>query len=141
MSIISQIVARLEDQCADTFRIFGLAGDLAALKDKAPLAAPAVYVFVKSEASEGNPNFMAVRQLTQIDIGLMLITRNIADAKGGAAAEDIEALKDAVRAALVGYEPEGCHTPIENIGGELVNASSGTVWWEHTIGVSFLLGA
>lgn len=140
MSIVSEIIAELTAQVSGTFRIIGRAGDLAALKDGLPAALPALYVFVSQEASDENKRATGRSlQLTHLDVALVIVTRNVADARQGAAAEDIEELKAAALAAIVGWQPASASGLIEAIGGEMVKAAAGAVWWEHTVGVSFFL--
>lgn len=137
MSIVSEIAERLKTECGETFRIVGRAGDLAAVKDK-PLSMPAAYVFTKEEASEENERAIGPSaQRTHLDIGVVIVTANLSDPKGGAAADDIDELKDAVRDALVGWQPASAQTGIENVGGEIVKTVGGTVWWEHTFSTLF----
>lgn len=139
MSILSEIETRFRTKCESVFGEIGLVGDLSELKDAKPLILPAAYLFIKEERSDDSAVFGVTRQLTELDIGLMLITQNLSDKRGGAAASDIEALKDASRVALVGWQPASAQSPVENIGGQLVKAANSVVWWEHTFGVSFLL--
>lgn len=139
MSLISEIKERFDDQCGDIFRVIGLVSDLAALKDIKPLATPAAYIFIKSEASGPNTLMNGLRQRTEFDIGIMLITTNVSDAKGAAAAVDIETLKGATRGALVGWQPASAAGAIENIGGEIVKAANSTIWWEHVVGAAAYL--
>lgn len=137
MSIIGEILARLKSETGATFRIVGGAGDLAQVKD-VPLALPAAYVFVKQEDSEPNARATGPSlQITALDVGIVIVTANIADARGAAAAADIESLKMAVRDALVGWHPASAASAVENVGGQMVKTSGGTVWWEHTVSTTF----
>lgn len=137
MSIIGEIIARTKEQCGETFRIIGGAGDLAQVKDQ-PLALPAAYVFVKDEASEPNARATGPSlQITALDIGIVIVTANLGDGRGAAAAADIEALKTSIRDALVGWNPPSAASAVQNIGGQMVKTVGGTVWWEHTVSTSF----
>lgn len=139
MSLIEEIAERLRTECGNDFRIVGLAGDLAAIKER-PTAMPAAYVYVIEEASEKNERLNGHLQRTEVDVGVMLITSNVADRQGGAAASDIEALKAHMRAALAGWQPASAEEPLDNVGGKLVKANAGAVWWEHVFGAAFYIG-
>lgn len=140
MSIVDEVIEKLKTECGDLFRIIGTAADMAALKDARPPAMPAAYVYIVEEASEENSRANGPSlQRTEVDLGLMIVTTNVSDAKGGAAARDLEALKIAARTALVGHQPASADDPIENVGGKLVKANAGTVWWENTFGTAFYL--
>lgn len=140
MSIVDEALAKLRAECSDLFRTLGTAADMAALKDGRPTAMPAAYLYIVEEASDDNTRLNGPSlQRTEVDLGLMIITANLSDAKGGAAARDLEALKIAARRALVGWQPASADTPIENVGGKLVKANAGAVWWENTFGTAFFL--
>lgn len=139
MSLIDEIAERLRTECGSDFRFVGLAGDLAAVKER-PTAMPAAYVYVIEEASEENERLNGHLQRSEVDVGVMLITSNVADPRGGAAAGDIEVLKTHVRTALAGWQPASADEALDNIGGKLVKANAGAVWWEHVFGAAFYIG-
>ncbi|HQS08721.1 MAG: hypothetical protein B7Y12_02170 [Rhizobiales bacterium 24-66-13] len=136
--ILSQILERLRTDPATPFALVEGAAELAALSD-APAALPALYVFVKEEASAENTRGNGTLQRTEMDLGALIITGNVADATGGAAAEDLEQLKTAVRNRLVGWQAPSADDAITHVGGTLVRARGGTVWWEMTLATAFYL--
>lgn len=130
--IVSEIIARLVDQADPKFAIIAGSADLASLGSAKPTALPAAYVFISEEAASDNERVNAVLQRMELDVAVVVIAGNVSDAKGGAAAADVEALKRGVRRAIVGWQPPSADDVLLNVGGKLVRAANGTVWWELT---------
>lgn len=130
MSIVADIIARLKAIDPPAFAIVEGAAEFAAI-DTVPLAMPAAYVLVESEESEENVRMTGpVLQRCVADVAVVIVTDNVSDHTGAAAAGDIEALKAAARGALVGLVPASSQdgAPVEHISGELLKAKGGTVW-------------
>lgn len=141
MSIVSDIVARLNAIDPQIFSIVGNAADFAAV-DTLPLARPAAYVFVKEEASGDNERATGpVLQRCEADVAVVIVTDNVSDHHGGAASADLETLKVAVRAALVGFVPAASDdgTPIEHLSGRLIRFRQGTVWHEELFSAAYFV--
>lgn len=141
MSIVSEICDRLKAINPPVFRIVEDAAAFAALNGE-PKATPAVYVLVEEEQSADNERMTGpVMQRVEADIAAVIVTRNVSDAIGGAAAGDIEALKAAVRKALIGLVPAASQggDPIIHISGNLLKARNGHVWWRELFGAAFYL--
>ena len=88
--MIASILDRLKTQCP-AFRLFGRVADLAALEASqgAPRAVPAIYAFVAEEAAAENERVTGpLLQRNEIDVALLIITRNVSDPAGGAASGD-----------------------------------------------------
>jgi hypothetical protein len=137
MSIVSDIITRLKDTPSSPFRLCETAAELASIRDK-PLALPAVYVLITNESAE--PSAYAtgkVRQRLEVDIAVVIVTGNVSDSRGAAASSDVDALKQFVRAALLGFELSPEHDPLEYVSGEMIRASNGTVWFECMFSTAF----
>ena len=137
MSAVSEIQTELLAIDPPVFRIVGGAADFAAIAD-APHAFPAAYVFVEEEASAENETITGpVVQRMESDIAVVIVTKNLTDAKGAAAAAEIETLKTTVRAKLIGFVPEATQdgTPVTHIAGALLKAKGGYVWHRELFGV------
>lgn len=139
--IVREIIARLKDLASPPFALVAGSADLAALGSARPPALPAAYVFVSEEAAGENERVNAVLQRMEIDVSVVVVAGNVSDVHGGAAAADSEALKRAVRAALVGWQPASAEDVVTNVGGKLVRAAGGTVWWELTFATATYEGA
>jgi hypothetical protein len=138
--MIQEIIAQLLAGTAGTFALVEGAAELAAI-DSAPAQTPAAYVFSKGEASAENERLTGVLQRTEVDIGVVIITANVADGTGAAAAADLEVLKAAVRSALIGWQPASADDVITHVGGELIRARDGVVWWEMTLASAYYVEA
>jgi hypothetical protein len=135
--IVAEIIARLAD--ANAFAMIEGAAELAALKDAAPPASPAAYVFIDEEAAEPNDRMNAVLQRVEVDVSVVIMATNVSDATGGAGSDDVETLKAAATAVLVGWQPESAADVVTYVGARLVRARSGTVTVEMTFATAFYL--
>jgi hypothetical protein len=140
MSIVSELRALLDAIDPPVFRIVGGAAEFAALAGE-PKATPAAYVLVEEEQSEDNARMTGpVLQRVEADVAVIIVTRNVADNSGAAAAEEIETLKAKVRGALMGFVPssEGSD-PITHVSGNLLKAKSGNVWQRELFAAAYYL--
>lgn len=138
MSVESEIMAALEAIDPPVFRVVAGAADFGAVGDK-PHATPAAYVITEEEVSEASSRATGpVLQRTEMDIAVVIITSNLSDLTGGAAAGDIVALKHQVRRALVGLVPAASEdgTPVTHLSGAMLKAKGGYVWWRELYAAS-----
>ena len=73
-----------------------------------------------------------VQQRLQRDVMVLMVTEDLADPLGDAAADALESLKSYVRDRLIGFVPSDMVDPITHVGGEVVEAGNGAVWFEDT---------
>lgn len=138
MTVNAEIQARLKDMDPPLFRIVEGAAAFAALVGE-PKATPAAYVLTEEEVSSDNLRMTGpVLQRTEGDIAVIIVTRNVADSTGGAAADDIEVLKEAVRRRVIGFIPTSSPDgePVIHISGNLLKARSGSVWQRELFGTA-----
>lgn len=133
--IADEIIARLLAVDPPLFSIVDGAAALAQIKDQ-PLAMPAAYVFVVEEASGPNERISTSLQRTEVDLSVIIIVSSVADPQGEAAAGSIDGLKRAVRLSLCGWQPPSAADLIAHVGGKLVKARDGTVWWDDRFGTA-----
>ncbi len=139
MSLVSEIQGRLSAIDPAVFRLVAGAAAFSALSGQPP-ATPAAYVLIEEEQSAENERITGpVMQRTEADIAVIIVTRNVADNTGAAAAEDVETLKAAVRAALIGFVPAGAQggDPLTHISGNLLKAKSGNVWQRELFAAAY----
>lgn len=131
--MIPAILARLADQ-VPALRLVEGAAEFAALVDgeRLPRAMPAAYGFLAGETGSDSPTWSRTRQRVPVQIGLVLVARNVADARGEAAAADIDTLRAAVRAALLGWVPAAGCAPMQFASGALAAFRAGALWWLDT---------
>lgn len=139
--IVAEIIDRLRAEAMPPFALVEGAAELAAIGGGAPMAQPAAYVFLGEEASAENDRIGALLQRTDCGISIVIVAGNVSDARGAAAAGDIEALKTAVRSCLLGWQPPSADDVITAAGGQMVRVRDGYVWWEMTLATAYYLEA
>lgn len=129
--IVAQIIQRLLDTEGSPFALVEGAAQLASLGAGRPNAVPAAYVYVTEEAAAENERATGpALQRMEIDVTVLVIVENVSDGQGAAASADVEAVKGFARAALLGWEPPAAGDIVSIVGGRLVRAKDGLVWWE-----------
>jgi hypothetical protein len=139
--IVPETIGRLKTAPQTPLRLVDGAAALAAIGTAKPLATPAGYVFVAEEAAAENSRATGVLQRVEMDVSVVLVTQNVSDALGGAAAGDVEALKAWTKAQLLGWQPPSAEDVLTYVGGRMVRARDGLVWWELTFATATYLEA
>lgn len=132
MSTIPEIKARL--LAAPTlFTMVRGATSLAQVKDRPDAVLPVAYVLSAREVSGDNTRMTGnILQLQERDVMVVIVAEDLGDADGDTVIDPLEALKSFVRGRLIGFKPTDMVTPITHVGGEVVQAVAGTVWFEDT---------
>lgn len=135
------MIQSILDRLQETGTPFAIAGGAAALADvkDAPLAFPAVYVFISDERSSENQRMGTILQRTVATIGVIIVTKNVSAINNAAAATDIEVLRRYCRKKLLGFIPTDAEDPMEHAAGELQQALSGVVWFEDAYTTSYYI--
>ncbi|WP_417691546.1 hypothetical protein [Roseibium sp.] len=134
MSLVRDIIAQLLAS-QTVFKMVGGAADFSMIETRRS-GTPAAYVMVADEASGENERATGrILQRLETDIAVVIVTDNLSDGRGGAAADDIEELKTFVRARLIGFEPSDAAEPVTHISGDLIKAHGGAVWFEDRYSV------
>lgn len=104
-----------------------------------PAACPAAYVVPAVETA--GPNAFVgtgvVRQLIDADLSLFLVAFDVTGSASAGGGQAIGALKAAARDALIGWTPPSAHMEITELGGRIVLAVDGHVWWEMGLATSY----
>lgn len=137
--LIGLIHARLAASLSGQFAVIERAAGLAALDGQLPTV-PALYIYMGEEGGAPNSRLNGVLQDVECDVICLIVTSQLADRTGGAASGEIETLKAAVRASLIGYQPADQSRPMTLGGGVLIRAR-GQVWWEYTFTTSYMIEA
>jgi hypothetical protein len=133
---IQQLLGQIDPP---VFRLVDGAAAYAALSGE-PKAMPAAYVITELEVSGENERMTGpVLQRTEVDMAVVIVTRNVADNSGGAAAADIDGLKAKVRGKLIGFVPTSSQAgePVTHIEGKLLRMKSGVVWQRELFGAAY----
>ncbi len=129
--MIAALLARVK-----TIAQIRLAAGLAewSVLDAPPLLSPAAYVLPAATAAQ--PNGVAAggfRQALSETAQVMLLVRNLRDPRAEAASLDLIALRDIVRANLLGWVPLSGWEPLELVEGRLFEAEDGVAVWRDLV--------
>ena len=140
MSLVDEVITRLNMIDPLPFALIEGAAEFASI-ETIPTALPAAYVFIRGEAAEENSRATGpVLQRCESDLAVIVVSSNVTDSTGSAAAGDIEALKAAVRGALIGFVPEASRgDPLEYVSGQMLRFRSGTAWFELVFASPFYI--
>ena len=127
--MVDDIIVRLKT--APVLKLVAGAADFSAASESRPKALPAAYVLPLSERVLHNDGLGDdVTQVVEATYGIALALSNVSDAKGGAAAIDLDTLRDAVREALLGWCPAGCEDTFSYAAGALLGFANQVIWWQ-----------
>ena len=130
--MISDIIERLQ-ALPEFLAVSGAAG-FASAADPAtgkPRAVPAAFVLRLSESGEPSLTYMRAEQRVGVAVGIVIVARNLQDAKGAEAIADLDALRAAARTALLGWAPPNAD-PLIFDAGSLLAFKNGNVWWQDS---------
>lgn len=124
---VGPIKQRLKDEVTAFKTVAGAAALAAALQNGQ--FSHSAYVFVSKVGAGDNQLANRVSQLVPVEVTAAYWVRNVSDATGEAAQEEIEDLRESVIAALLGWSPAGIASPFLYRGGEVIDFRFGTVLW------------
>jgi len=137
--VIAEIRARLGEVAA--LRHIGDAAGFQVASERNPPAHPAAFVLNTRQSGGPSGNVQRTRQKVAASVGIVLVVRNVADAQGGAAGADIDSLRGAVLAKLLGWSPTAAHGPLEFDNGQLLAFRDGYLWWQDSYRTYFQISA
>ena len=125
---IDVVKAKLAE--VNALKFIGEAADFQAAAENNPTITPAAYVIEMGETPEPNKLGDIIIQKVSTSVGIVLVVKNLTDAKGVAAGADMRILKREVKDKLYGFVPgEGC-APFERGNGHLLAFQKGHMWWQ-----------
>ena len=134
--MIDAVIARLAVR--PELKLVAGAAEFQAASASNPKAAPAAYVFLLSEvASPNSLGNVGVLQRVQAHIGVSIAVRNVADAQGAASGQDLQAVRQAVKVALLGWPPAAGHEPLERVSSDLLAFRDGYLWWQDVYATAY----
>ena len=113
------------------FKLFETAAAFAALQAP-PAQLPAIFVLPIGSQASANTLATGMRQRVLETTGVVILSGNLRDPRGGAAAADIEELRAMVRGALVGWSPGAAWEPMQLGTGRLLDITEGVLAWQET---------
>lgn len=138
--MIAEVIGKLDDTRGETglHLVEGAAQFQAIVESqKNPTATPAAFVLPMRELPGDRPFSGSDIQKFDIAVAVVLVVRNVADVKGAAALDALQALRDAVKLALLGWVPLTGYASLARGQGNLLAFKDGHLWWQDTYTSSF----
>lgn len=126
--MIDTVISRLDTQVAALKTVAGTVEF--AVAETAAKQLPAAYVIPLTEKPSGNALETGVEQHVVVRFGVALAVLNVKDARGQAGQAALKTLRDAVSAALLGWEPLAGYDPVLFGGGQILKLGNGVMWWQ-----------
>lgn len=137
--MIAEIIARLQAQVTSLKVVSGVADFSTAALNK-PMATPAAFVLLASESAEDNQLLGAFDQRISVVFTVILALSNRRDPTGAAAMDDLEALRTAIKSALLAWCPTPANgEPVRFGSGQLLRFDDGLLWWADEFRVTTYL--
>lgn len=132
-SMAAAIAIRLEEELGDELRTVGTTANLAAgLEEiiKQRHALPAAYVHPLSDRADRNRYVTGLVGQNVVQLtGVLLVVAAQGARRTGPIADAVDALKDTVRATLIGWTPDPELSPVELADGDIVHVGGGVAVW------------
>jgi hypothetical protein len=129
---LDEIVDRLKATAMPPLRLVGKSADMPSAQgqSRGVVQSPSAYVVPIGDNAAPN-RFATGAHIQEVaeTFGVLLVVRDLSDAKGGAAAASFSTVKAAIRNSLVAWTPNNVDMPIELVDGRMVDVINGEVWW------------
>lgn len=127
--LLSELQTRVKDQLPG-LRQVGTSADVVSAMAGA-VTAPAAFVVPMGEDGRDIGLLSTTSQAVAQSFGVLHVVSNRRDAKVGAALDDLEALRAALKAALIGWVPDAATgEPVSFTSGKLLKFDDeGRLWW------------
>lgn len=127
--LLGELQTRVKDQLPG-LRQVGASADMVSAMAGA-VTAPAAFVLPMGEDGKDIGLLSTTSQAVVQSFGVLHVVSNRRDARGGAALDDLEALRAALKAALIGWVPDAATgEPVSFTSGKLVKFDDeGRLWW------------
>ena len=128
--MISATVAQLEAISSSPIDKVGVALNLSSALGHKPARSVECYVMPISERATGNRRTTGkALQEVQVTIGVVTAVRALNDPTGERSKDRLEVVRQSVRDALFGWQPEGASTYYLLGNSDLVQMAPGAIWW------------
>lgn len=125
---LSPVVARLKEALVG-FVAIGSAADIEAIGN-GPVFTPSAFVAPMSESAEVDGEVGPFDQRVTTLFSVILVVSNVSDETGAAALGGLQAMRDQVMQALLGWSPDAeFGEPIYYHGGDLGRFADSQMWW------------
>lgn len=99
--------------------------------------------FVLPARDRASPNSFLSQGVVQQQIGsefaVLIAARNLEDATGAATADELNALRAEIRAALLNWTPEGAEIGCEYVAGEILGFEDAVILWQEIYRTEYMI--
>lgn len=136
--MIAEIISRLNtNKGALGLNLVAGAAEFQKAAESNPTATPAAYVLPMDETPSANQFSGDDIQLIRTSAAVVLVVRNVADARGAAVQADLATLRDAVKTSLLGWAPVAGYDTLSRGRSTLMAFRDSHMWWQDTYLSSF----
>lgn len=138
--MIAETIARLEaNKTAAGLKLVDGAAQFQALVEerKNPASHPAAFVLPMGERPGSSQFSGNDLQLVQVSVAIVLVIRNVADATGKKALDDLQTVRNGVKLQLLGWVPLEGYDTVWRGRGDLLAFKDGHLWWQDVYHSSF----
>lgn len=130
--MIVEIVEALKARTASTFggRIAG-AAEFAVIEQDAKLIYPCAYVILLDDAAEPNTSDNGYKQTVRDAFAVIVLLSNSADELGNSSVVQVLPIRNVLNRALLSWQPDSEHGPIEYEGGQLLTVDRARLYWQY----------
>jgi len=96
------------------------------------LGDPGCYVFEESVSVSQSTLISKTMQQVTLIFAVVIVLKNVKDARGSDAADVSHGLQNSIRTALLGWQPHTAADPLEYSGGALVSFANGFFIWRDS---------
>lgn len=128
--MIDELIARIK-ATVPALKAVGTAANFQVAVENNPAVTPCCFVITLDE--QPGPNKLAdcvVQQHVNLTVGIILVVRNLKDARGEAAGVDMETLRKLVKDQVFGWQVSSEFDPFERGGSHLLTFKDGHMWWQ-----------
>ncbi len=111
-------------------KLVGEAADFQHAAENNPTVTPACFVIPMDETPSPNQLGDIVIQRVRATVGIVLVVRNLTDAKGVASRIDLDALRKKVKDQVYGWQAKETLDPFERGASHLLAFRDGHMWWQ-----------
>jgi hypothetical protein len=129
--LIAPVITRLRAEVAAFADRVAGAADLAAAEGQDSLGVPSAFVVPLEDEVQDNSTAGGLTQEIEETIGVIVCVSNTADERGQAAADGLEAIRQALFAALLDWPPAEGYGGLEYRGGFIVTMNRARLWWRY----------
>jgi hypothetical protein len=133
------IEARIRAQVTDFKEVAG-ASDLQNITANR-LSDPGCYVFEESVKIMANRTINSVTHMVTLQFAIVIVLKNVKDARGSDAADVSHGLQNSIRLALLGWKPHSTTDQMEYSGGVLVSFANGFFIWRDSYTTNQLINS